>query len=103
MSSFSNFSLHNLNNSIFFSNKCLKMLTFSNFLSQELGKFIKSLNKVVLVNSQSLDVLLISVDVSVQIINLAIVQFNLFISVNLLLSNDVKLSNLIINNFLSFI
>jgi hypothetical protein len=79
------------------------MLAFSNFLSQELGKFIKSLNKVVLVNSQSLDVLLISIDVSIQIINLTIVEFDLLISVNLLLSNDVKLSNLIINNFLSFI
>jgi len=79
------------------------MLAFSNFRSPEVGKFIKSLNKVVPVASQSLDVLLISIDVSIQIINLAIVQFNLFISVNLLLSNDVKLSNLIINNFLSFI
>ena len=79
------------------------MFTFSNFLSEELSELVKSLYEVVLVNSQSLDVLLISINVSIQIINLTIVEFDLLISIDLLLSDDVKLSNLIINNFLSFI
>lgn len=79
------------------------MLTFCNFLSEEFSELIKSLYEVVLVNSQSFDVLLISINVSIQIINLTIVEFNLLISIDLLLSNDVKLSNLIINNFLSLI
>ena len=79
------------------------MLTFCNFLSEEFCKLVKSLYEVVLVNSQSFDVLLISINVSIQIINLTIVEFNLLISIDLLLSNDVKLSNLIINNFLSLI
>ena len=79
------------------------MLAFCNFLSEEFSELVKSLYEVVLVNSQSFDVLLISINVSIQIINLTIVEFNLLISIDLLLSNDVKLSNLIINNFLSLI
>lgn len=68
-----------------------------------MGKLVQSLNEKLLVLSKSLDVSLVSFDVTVQISDLGSLELDLLIQINFLLSNHIELIDLVLDDRLSLV
>ena len=95
--------VHNFNDSILVPDECLELFNLVDLLSNTLAEVIESINEVFLVDGESGNVLFVSLNVSLEVLDLLSLQLNLLIQVDLLLSDDVELLDLVVDDFGSFL
>ena len=96
-------SVHELNDLILILDKKFKFLNFINFGGNSLTKLIESIDQKLLILSKSLDIGVVSLDMVLQVSDLTSQELNLFVEVNLLLSQVVELKNLVVDDELSLL
>lgn len=96
-------SVHDLDDFILVSEEHFNLFDVINSLGNSLRKLVQSCNEFLLIHGKSLNIRFISVNVSIELGNLTCLELDLLVKVNLLLSDDVELGDLIIDNVLSFL
>jgi hypothetical protein len=99
----SNLPVHNVDNFVLVLQKGLHLLDFVDLQGNTLRKVVESLQQDLFILSESLDISVQSLNVSIKVSNLRLLKLNLFIKVNLLLSDDVQFSDLIVDDLLSLL
>lgn len=96
-------SVHDLDDFILVSEEHFNLFDVINSLGNSLRKLVQSCNEFLLIHGKSFNIRFISVNVSIELCNLTSLELDLLVKVNLLLSDDVELGDLIINDILSFL
>lgn len=95
--------VHHLDDFVLVLEKSFHLFNFIDLLCNALREVIESLQQNLLILCKSLDIGIQSLNVSIQISNLRLLELNLLVKVDLLLSDNVQLPDLIVNNLLSLL
>lgn len=95
--------VHYLDDLVLVFEESLHFLDLIDLFGNTLGKIIKSLEQNFLILSESLDVRIQSLDVSVQVRDLRLLELDLLVQINLLLPNDIQFLDLIVDHLLSLL
>lgn len=97
----SNSFVHNINDFVLVLNKKFHLFDLIDFQSDGLRELIESLNEKRLVLGKSLDIGLVPLDVPVQVCDLGGLELDLLVQIDSLLSDDIQLVDLVLDNSLS--
>jgi hypothetical protein len=95
--------LHNLNNCILVLQKAFQLLNLIDAHGHALAELVESVDQVFLVNSKTLNISFISLNVAGQVFDLCSLELNLLVKVDLLLANNVQLINLVVDDALTLL
>lgn len=95
--------VHDLNDLVLVLDEQLHFLNVINLLGHILRKIIESFNQQLFILSESLNVSLISLDVSVQISDLRSLELDLLVQISSLLPDDIQFLNLVLDDSLSLL
>lgn len=98
-----NLLVHDLDDSIFVLEQEVHLFDLINLGVDRVGKIAEALDQVLLILLESDDVLFMARNVSVKISDLRRLQLDLLVEVDLLLSNDIELLDLLVDNLLALL
>lgn len=98
-----NLLVHDLDDSVFVLEQEVHLFDLINLGVDRVGKIAEALDQVLLILLESDDVLLMARNVSVKISDLRRLQLDLLVEVDLLLSNDIELLDLLVDNLLALL
>ena len=90
--------VHDFNDLVFVLQKSFQVLDLFDLLRCRLREVVQSVDQQILVLRESLDVRLVSIDVPLQVLDLACLQLDLLVEFDSLLADDVQLLDLVIDH-----
>ena len=98
-----NLLVHDLDDSVFVLEQEVHLFDLINLRVDRVGEIAETLDKLLLILLESSDVLLMAGNVSVKISDLRRLKLDLLVEVDLLLSNDIELLDLLVDNLLALL